>query len=140
MGGSQWRSVRKSVGLSVMPEIERIQQADLQAFNHLAERFADAAKERPEGPYKDAMELLRRLQSDFLYPLHYLDRLGTDSDSVQVTEATVQAVIKAMGDAAAQAPKIATNGLAGVDLLQLSQDIAAIRGTLRKDGSTNATT
>lgn len=70
VGGAQFRTVKKTVGLSVMPEIEAVQQADLNALNHLTERFATAAVANPK--FTAAVELCRTLLSEHLFTLHYL--------------------------------------------------------------------
>ena len=69
--GAQFRSVKRTVGLSVMPEIEALQQADLNAVNHLVERFAGKAIAGDVNA-KAAVELCRTLFTRHLFDLHYL--------------------------------------------------------------------
>lgn len=75
VGGAQFRTVKKTVGMSVMPEIEAVQQADLNALNHLTERFmAAAAAGNPK--FMAAVELCRTMLSEHLFTLHYLSPPG----------------------------------------------------------------
>ena len=71
VGGAQFRTVKKTVGMSVMPEIEAVQQADLNALNHLTERFAAAAA-AGNPKFIAAVELCRTMLSEHLFTLHYL--------------------------------------------------------------------
>jgi hypothetical protein len=61
--GSNFRTIKRKAGLTVVPEIEPLQQRDLECFNHLTERMAMSGD-------KDGIEACKRLQ-DCLFNLHY---------------------------------------------------------------------
>lgn len=97
VAGSQFRGAQRAVGLSVLPEIEVMQQADLHAFNHLVERFLGAAKRSPDAGYGNAVELLRQLQSEHLFNLHYRDNVPESAaETSTVSDATVAAVLQSL--------------------------------------------